>query len=414
MESLHEGSSFEARKSAHLRMTAERSDTPGKMLANAQSIWYDHHHTFAGTAPMDDRAALKVEYGVTPTEVMASMPGLDFVRAIFDGRLPSPPIMQTVEPFDSTAEPGVVVFHSTPGFRHYNPIGSVHGGYAATLLDSAMGLAVHSMLPPGTGYTTLEFKISFVRGMAGDTGVVRSEGRILNVGRRAATAEARITDTKGRLLAHAPRPAWFSRYLRKLQREREPLTSVVSAPDLQAREHCMSVVSEDLEPLAFVFEDHGLVPNNPMPFLVYKGAIDVANTHPEKTIEGLFGANGWGGMWRNGVYDYLHYHATVHEALGIARGHARVRFGGDRGKEFEISAGDVAILPAGTGHQCLSASPDFSVVGAYPPGAKMHVTRPTPENHRKALKTIPEVKLPESDPVMGKDGPLVRLWKRKS
>jgi len=174
----------------------------------------------------------------------------------------------------------------------------------------------------------------------------------------------------------------------------------------------MPVVSADLKPLTFVFEDDGLVPNNPMPFLVYKGAIDVANPHPEKTIEGLFGANGWGDMWRNGVYDYLHYHATVHEALGIARGHARVRFGGDAGKEFEISAGDVAILPAGTGHQCLSASDDFSVVGAYPPGAKMHVIRPTPENYRKALKTIPEVKLPNSDPVMGEDGPLLRLWNR--
>jgi uncharacterized protein (TIGR00369 family) len=152
---------------------------------------------------MDDRTARKIEYGVTPPEVMASMAGIDFVRAIFDDRLPSPPIMQTIEPFDSTAEPGVVVFHSTPGFRHYNPIGSVHGGYAATLLDSAMGLAVHSMLPPGTGYTTLEFKISFIKGMTKDTGVVRSEGRVLNVGRRAATAEARITDAKGRLLAHA-------------------------------------------------------------------------------------------------------------------------------------------------------------------------------------------------------------------
>src|SRR5450756_732944 len=101
----------------------------------------------------------------------------------------------------------------------------------------------------------------------------------------------------------------------------------------------MSVVSADLEPLTFVFGDDGLVPNNPMPFLVYKSAIDVGNAHPEKTIEGLFGAHGWGDMWRNGVYDYLHYHATVHEALGVARGHARVRFGGSRGKEFEISAG---------------------------------------------------------------------------
>lgn len=153
---------------------------------------------------MDDSiSASQVEYGVTPLEVMASMAGVDFVRAIFEGRLPAPPIMQTVEPFDSTAEPGVVVFHSIPGFRHYNPIGSVHGGYAAILLDSAMGLAVHSALPAGTGYTTLEFKVSFIKGMTKDTGTVRTEGRILNVGRRAATAEARITDAKGRLLAHA-------------------------------------------------------------------------------------------------------------------------------------------------------------------------------------------------------------------
>ncbi len=152
---------------------------------------------------MDDQTAATIEYGVTPAEVMASMPGIDFVRAIFDGKLPAPPIMQSIEPFDSTAEPGVVVMHSIPGFRHYNPIGSVHGGYAATLLDSAMGLAVHSMLPVGTGYTTLEFKVSFIKGMTKDSGPVRTEGRTLNVGRRAATAEARITDSKGRLLAHA-------------------------------------------------------------------------------------------------------------------------------------------------------------------------------------------------------------------
>src|SRR4249920_20623 len=150
---------------------------------------------------MDDRpAAPEVEYGVTPTHVMASMTGLDFVRAIFEGRLPAPPIMQNVGPFDSTAEHGHVVFHSVPGFRHYNPIGSVHGGYAAILLDSAMGLAVHTALPAGTGYTTLEFKISFIKGTSG---VIRTEGRVLNAGRRVATAEARITDAKDRLLAHA-------------------------------------------------------------------------------------------------------------------------------------------------------------------------------------------------------------------
>ena len=167
------------------------------------------------------------------------------------------------------------------------------------------------------------------------------------------------------------------------------------------------------KPSTFIFEDDGLVPNNAMPFVIYKGAIEVDNASAEKTIEDLFGANGWGqDMWRNGVYDFLHYHATVHEVLGIARGHARVRFGGHSGKEFELDPGDVAILPAGTGHQCLKASNDFSVVGAYPPGAKMQVTRPTPEDHALALKTIPEVRLPDSDPVMGTDGPLLKLWKR--
>jgi uncharacterized protein YjlB len=174
----------------------------------------------------------------------------------------------------------------------------------------------------------------------------------------------------------------------------------------------MSVVSTDIEPVAIHFADDGLVPNNSLPFLVYKGALVLDRGQPEAAIEKLFGGNGWGAMWRNGVYDFLHYHATVHEVLGIARGSARVRFGGDKGQVLEISAGDVAILPAGTGHQCLSASDDFSVVGAYPPGPPMDLQRPTPEAHVKALKTIPMVALPNTDPVMGKDGPLVRLWKK--
>ncbi|WGS21976.1 MULTISPECIES: cupin domain-containing protein [unclassified Bradyrhizobium] len=173
----------------------------------------------------------------------------------------------------------------------------------------------------------------------------------------------------------------------------------------------MSAVKAGIEPQAIVFEDDGLVPNNRIPFLVYKGAVDLGS-EPEATIERLFGENGWGAMWRNGVYDYPHYHATVHEVLGVARGSARVQFGGERGHALEIAAGDVAILPAGTGHQCLAASKDFCVVGAYPPGPPMDLQRPTPENHVKALKTIPLVAVPATDPVMGKDGPLVRLWKR--
>jgi uncharacterized protein YjlB len=174
----------------------------------------------------------------------------------------------------------------------------------------------------------------------------------------------------------------------------------------------MSVVSTKLEPLTFHFADDGLVPNNPMPFLVYRGAVALDRREPERSIETLFAQNGWGDMWRNGIYDFPHYHATVHEVLGIARGHARVRFGGDRGSELDIAAGDVAILPAGTGHQRISASGDLSVVGAYPPGPPMDLQRATPQNHAKALKTIPLVRLPVTDPVLGADGPLMRLWQR--
>src|SRR6476619_3568147 len=98
---------------------------------------------------MDDVTTVpKVEYGVTPTHVMASMSGLDFVRAIFENKLPAPPIMQNVEPFDSTAEHGHVVFHSVPGFRHYNPIGSVHGGYAAILWTPRWGSRCTRRYPP--------------------------------------------------------------------------------------------------------------------------------------------------------------------------------------------------------------------------------------------------------------------------
>ena len=174
----------------------------------------------------------------------------------------------------------------------------------------------------------------------------------------------------------------------------------------------MSIVDAALQPLTFIFGDDGLVPNNALPLLVYKRALELDDVSPEATIEALFGGNGWAAMWRNGVYDYVHYHATVHEALGVARGNAIVRFGGDAGTDIAIAAGDVAILPAGTGHQCLSASADFSVVGAYPPGPRVEITPPSPDNYARALQTIPEVRVPQSDPVMGAEGPLVRLWRK--
>ena len=108
--------------------------------------------------------------------------------------------MQTVEPFDCTAETGVVVIHSVPGLRHYNPIGSVHGGYAAILLDSAARGSEHAARGHWLHHARIQ---DFIRGMSETSGVVRTEGRVLNAGRRVATAEARITDAKDRLIAHA-------------------------------------------------------------------------------------------------------------------------------------------------------------------------------------------------------------------
>jgi len=170
------------------------------------------------------------------------------------------------------------------------------------------------------------------------------------------------------------------------------------------------------KPLTFIFKDDGAVPNNPvLPVLVYKGAIDAGSKRdPEGAIETLFATNGWGhGQWRNGIYSFAHYHAMIHEALGIARGHARVQLGGHHGEVFELAAGDVVVLPAGTGHQKLLGSDDFLVIGAYPPDGTYNLCRgDNPAERDKALTTIPKVPLPESDPVLGKDGPLPKLWRR--
>jgi uncharacterized protein (TIGR00369 family) len=150
---------------------------------------------------MHDRAT-QIPFGLTPPDVLASMSGIDFLRKMFAGEMPHATMMQQVGLTGGSAEPGFVVFRAIPGPQHYNPVGSVHGGFTATLLDSAMGCAVHSMLPAGTLYTSLEFKISLIRPVTKDLGEVRAEGRVLNVGRRVGTADGKLLDAKGRLLAH--------------------------------------------------------------------------------------------------------------------------------------------------------------------------------------------------------------------
>ena len=175
----------------------------------------------------------------------------------------------------------------------------------------------------------------------------------------------------------------------------------------------MPVLTKPAEPLALMFSDDGSIPNNPrLPFLVYRGAIDLSGTpDPEEVIEKTFARNGWGDMWRNGIYPYVHYHSTIHEVMGIARGRARARFGGAQGKVIELAPGDVAVLPAGPGHQCLWAAPELVVIGAYPKTGKYDLCRGSKAEHAKALVTIRKVPLPASDPVHGEDGPLIELWR---
>ncbi len=141
--------------------------------------------------------------GTLAMETMREFSGIEVFRKMIAGELPYPPICDTLGFMLVSAEKGHVVFQGTPEHRHYNPIGSVHGGFHATLLDSCVGCAVHSMLDAGQGYTTLELKVNYVRALTDRVGPVRAEGRIIHSGKQVATAEGRVVDTQGRLYAHA-------------------------------------------------------------------------------------------------------------------------------------------------------------------------------------------------------------------
>ncbi len=161
------------------------------------------------------------------------------------------------------------------------------------------------------------------------------------------------------------------------------------------------------------FQDDGLVPNNPRwPLIVYRSPVRLVDSFdPAAVFEQLFARNGWGDSWRDGIYDYVHYHPRTHEVLGIARGRARVQFGGGKGRKVGIKAGDVVILPAGTGHRRLAASKDLLVVGAYPPSGQYDEFGASQQEHDRALAAIARVPPPKADPVYGRDGPLTWLWR---
>jgi len=142
-------------------------------------------------------------YGVIAAETLKSYDGVGFLKAMIAGLVPQPPMCELLGFHLVDADVGRAVFEGQPGFHHYNPFGVVHGGLAATMLDSALGCAVHSTLPAGDGFTTLELKVNLVRAISKDTGLLRAEARILHRGRTVATGDADLKDAAGKLYAHA-------------------------------------------------------------------------------------------------------------------------------------------------------------------------------------------------------------------
>jgi uncharacterized protein (TIGR00369 family) len=151
---------------------------------------------------MDALRARTREPGLADPKRAASLSGLAFLQGIVAGEIPDPPITRTLDFYLLEVEPGRAVFQGLPGFAHYNPIATVHGGWHATLLDSAMACAVHTLVEPGRAYTTLEFKVHCVRPLTDRTGPVRAEGRVVASGKRTATAEGRLVDADGKLYSH--------------------------------------------------------------------------------------------------------------------------------------------------------------------------------------------------------------------
>ena len=164
------------------------------------------------------------------------------------------------------------------------------------------------------------------------------------------------------------------------------------------------------QPETAVFKDDGLIPNNRLRLLLYRGVLPIGGDDPATKVKQQFASNNWTNSWRNGIYPFHHYHSTSHEVLGVYRGSATVRLGGEQGEDFTVRAGDVIVIPAGVGHKNLGASGDFGVVGAYPDGRDWDLLTGKPGERPQADKNIASLPIPRNDPVYGPDGPLRKVW----
>jgi uncharacterized protein YjlB len=165
-----------------------------------------------------------------------------------------------------------------------------------------------------------------------------------------------------------------------------------------------------MHPDVIQLSQNGWMPNNEhLPVLFYRDAVSLEDRDPAALIEAQFQRNGWPPQWRDSVYDFHHYHSTAHEVLGFAGGHARLMLGGENGYQMEVHAGDIVVLPTGTGHCKLKASSDFLVIGAYPPDQHWDICRSAPSE--EAIARMHRLPFPKSDPVVGAKGPLTTIWR---
>jgi len=174
----------------------------------------------------------------------------------------------------------------------------------------------------------------------------------------------------------------------------------------------MDTTGKDPAVIAHLLAPSGAIPNHRRwPLLVYPGAVALAAPDPATVFEKLFDDHEWPAAWRNGVYPFHHFHCDAHEALGVYSGEVTVQFGGDGGVVITARAGDVIVLPAGTGHKKLSSRGTLGIVGAYPAGQSPDMCTPMLSSSKRSASAVARVVLPQCDPVYGAGGPLFAHWK---
>lgn len=166
------------------------------------------------------------------------------------------------------------------------------------------------------------------------------------------------------------------------------------------------------QPEKIFFDDDGRIPNNKLPLLLYKNAFEERGNEGAIWLIDHFRKNKWLNAWRNGVYSYHHYHSTSHEVLGVFTGNAKLHLGGEQGEKVDVAAGDIIVIPAGVGHKNLGSSGDFGVVGAYPNGSSYDLKTGKRNERPEVDKNIASLSVPSSDPFLGEDRGLVKIWNK--